>query len=260
MTATPAVGFLPLPGLGSFFGLAFEEFYAEEIRPGGVRSFPLLALAGGLLYRLDPIRLFPLTAGLLVIGAWLTCHYWRHIREIDPEGHRNVGLMTPLCNVLAYLLGPASFAEPPWVAIGVTAGKFLILTGLVLPFLPRQPVTTLTEITPHQVWLAVLAVCTVSYASYLLQRYAAPRKGGLWPAVLGGLYSSTATTVVLARRARAEPALLRQMQVGHHPRHGDHVLAGIHHRGDVRPGARDNAGTGITGIGGIRPRARPSGA
>jgi uncharacterized membrane protein (DUF4010 family) len=69
-------------------------------------------------------------------------------------------------------------------------------------------------ITPRQIWLAVLAVCTVSYASYLLQRYVAPRDGGLWAAVLGGLYSSTATTVVLARRVRAAPALLREAQTG----------------------------------------------
>jgi uncharacterized membrane protein (DUF4010 family) len=96
----------------------------------------------------------------------------------------------------------------------VTAGKFLILTGLVLPFLPNEPVIRLTELTPHQVWLAVLAVCTVSYASYLLQRYVAPQGGGLWVAVLGGLYSSTATTVILARHARAEPAMLRQAQTG----------------------------------------------
>jgi uncharacterized membrane protein (DUF4010 family) len=64
------------------------------------------------------------------------------------------------------------------------------------------------------VWLAVLAVCTVSYASYLLQRYVAPPGAGLWVAFLGGLYSSTATTVILARRARAEPAMLRQAQIG----------------------------------------------
>lgn len=241
--AAPATGFLLLLGLGFFFGLAFEEFNARGglARPGGVRSFPLLALAGGLLYRLDTRDLLPVTAGLLLLGAWLTCYYWRHIGELDPEGQPNVGLMTPICNVLAYLLGPIAFAEPPWVAIGatvvgvllltarerlhgfarrlevgeiVTAGKFLILTGLVLPFLPSKPVTTLTEITPHQVWLAVLAVCTVSYASYLLQRYVAPGEGGLWTAVLGGLYSSTATTVVLARRARAIPALAGQAQTG----------------------------------------------
>ena len=36
----------------------------------------------------------------------------------------------------------------------------------------------------------------------------------MWVALLGGLYSSTATTVVLARRARAEPATLTQAQTG----------------------------------------------
>jgi uncharacterized membrane protein (DUF4010 family) len=239
----PIASFLLLLGLGFFFGLAFEEFHAQggQVRPGGVRSFPLLALAGALLYRLDENRLLPLSVGLLVLGAWLTCYYRRHVEETDPEGHPNVGLMVPICNVLAYLLGPTALAEPPWVAISVTvaavllltardklhgfarrleigeivtAGKFLILTGLVLPFLSNEPVTRLTEITPHQVWLAVLAVCTVSYASYLLQRYVAPHGSGLWVAVLGGLYSSTATTVVLARRTRAEPAMLRQAQTG----------------------------------------------
>ncbi len=243
MTTDPPVArFLLLLGLGFFFGLAFEEFHAQGgARPGGVRSFPLLALAGALLYRLDQTRLLPLSVGLLVLGAWLTCYYWRHVGETDPDGRPNVGLMVPVCNVLAYLLGPIALAEPPWVAIGVTvaavllmtareklhgfarnlevgeivtAGKFLILAGLVLPFLPNKPITELTVITPYQVWLAVLAVCSLSYASYLLQRYVAPREGGLLVALLGGMYSSTATTVVLARRARAEPAMLRQAQTG----------------------------------------------
>jgi uncharacterized membrane protein (DUF4010 family) len=51
-------------------------------------------------------------------------------------------------------------------------------------------------------WLAVIAVCTLSYASYLLQRYLPSRDMALLPAVLGGAYSSTATTVVLAKRLR----------------------------------------------------------
>ncbi len=242
-TNAPVAGFLLLLGLGFFFGMAFEEFNAQsrQVRPGGVRSFPLLALSGALLYRLDTVHLLPVTAGLLVLGVWLSLYYWRHIAETDPEGQPNVGLMTAICNVLAYLLGPIAFTEPPWVAIGVTvvavllltareklhgfarrlevgeiatAGKFLILTGLVLPFLPDQPVTTLTSITPHQIWIAVVAVSTVSYASYLLQRYVAPRESGLWTAVLGGLYSSTATTVVLARRAHAVPSFVPQAQTG----------------------------------------------
>src|SRR5437764_789270 len=129
--ASPVAGFLLLLGLGFFFGLAFEEFHAQEgqARPGGVRSFPLLALSGALLYRLDRDHLLPLSAGLLVLGAWLACYYWRHVEEIDSEGRPNVGLMAPICNVLAYLLGPIVLVEPPWMAIGVTVAAVLLLTG-----------------------------------------------------------------------------------------------------------------------------------
>jgi len=149
--------------------------------------------------------------------------------------------MVPTCNLLAFLIGPAALSEPPWIAVGVTvtavllltaraklhefarrvelgeivtAGKFMILAGLMLPLLPNSPITRFTDLTPHQVWLAVLAVCTVSYTSYLLQRYVAPPGAVLWSAFLGGLYSSTATTVVLARRANAEPDTLGQLQSG----------------------------------------------
>jgi uncharacterized membrane protein (DUF4010 family) len=80
--------------------------------------------------------------------------------------------------------------------------------------LPNEPVTTLTKITPRQVWLALIVVCTFSYVSYLAQRYWAAAARGLWMAALGGLYSSTAATVVLARQAKADPALKRQAQAG----------------------------------------------
>ena len=39
-----------------------------------------------------------------------------------------------------------------------TAAQFLILSGVVLPLLPAEPVTSLTSITPRQVWLALTLV------------------------------------------------------------------------------------------------------
>jgi uncharacterized membrane protein (DUF4010 family) len=233
-----------LLGLSFFLGLAFEEFFAhtDERRPGGIRTFPMLALAGGVLYLFDPERFIPFTGGLLVLGAWLLVYYLAHVGEHKEQSDEpNVGLVIPLLNVLAYLLGAAALALPPWVAVTmtvasvllltgrerlhglarrieikeiVTAGEFLILTGIVLPLLPDYPVTTLTAITPRQVWLALIVVCSFSYASYLAQRYWAAAAGGLWMAALGGLYSSTATTVVLARQAKADPTLKRQAQAG----------------------------------------------
>ncbi len=240
---TPAARLLLVIALSFFFGLAFEEFHShgEGARPGGIRSFPLLALTGALLYRMDTRLLLPMSAGLLVLGAWLSLFYWRRLTTPDDKGKLSAGLMAPACNLMAYVLGPVALAQPAWVAIGatvaavllltareklhglakrvdnreiVTAGKFLLLTGLVLPLLPDVPVTHLTQITPHQVWLGVVAVCSVSYVSYLLQRYVAPAGAALWVALLGGLYSSTATTVVLARRARAQPATLADSQTG----------------------------------------------
>ena len=242
MPVTPLTGFALTLGLSFFFGLAFEDFYARggEARPGGIRTFPLLALTGGALYLLDTVRLLPLVAGLLLLGAWLAVYYHDRIRRVDATGAPSAGLMVPVCNLLAYLLGPMSLTQPPWLAIGVTvaavllltarerlhdlarrlelreivtAGQFLILTGLVLPLLPDRPVTALTDITPYKAWLALLAVCTISYGSYLLRRYVAPA-GDLWIAALGGLYSSTATTVVLARRAAADPGALPRARAG----------------------------------------------
>jgi uncharacterized membrane protein (DUF4010 family) len=232
-----------LLGLSFFLGLAFEDFFAHSNpkRPGGIRTFPMLALAGGLLYLLDPTHLIPFVAGFLVQGAALITYYHAHLTEQDETGENAASLVVPLLNIHAYLLGAISLALPPWVAVTttvvavllltgrtqlhalaqridlkeiVTAGQFLILTGIILPLLPDQPVTALTSITPQKVWLALIVVCTFSYISYLAQHYWTAAADGLWMAALGGLYSSTATTVVLARQAKADPSTRRRAQAG----------------------------------------------
>jgi uncharacterized membrane protein (DUF4010 family) len=232
-----------LLGLSFFLGLAFEDFFnrGDIKRPGGIRTFPMLALGGGVLYLFDPVHFIPFTGGLLVLGSWLFSYYQKHAGEPDEEGESNVGLVVPVLNVHAYVLGAITLALPHWVAVAttvvavllltgraqlhalarrieideiITAGEFLILAGIILPLLPNEPVTTLTKITPRQVWLALVVVCTFSYVSYLAQRYWAAAARGLWMAALGGLYSSTAATVVLARQAKAEPTLQRQAQAG----------------------------------------------
>ena len=229
--------------LAFFFGVTFEDYYArvEEPRPGGVRTFPMLTLTGALLYMLDPARLLPFTAGLLCVGAWLSVYYYRRTGERDSQGQVAFGLMVPVCNVAAFLLGPTAIVAPFWVPCGVTAtavlvltgrdrlhrfardielselvtaGKFLVLSGLVLPLLPDHPLIGMTPVTPRQAWLALTAVSAVSYISYLLQRYVRPKGTGIVVAVLGGLYSSTATTIALARQARSNPGLVPETRCG----------------------------------------------
>ncbi len=234
-TGSGAERFALLLGLSLFFGFAYEEFYSDEApRPGGVRTFPMLALAGGVLYLIEPKYGAAFLAGLLVLGGW-TFVYLRG--EFTKTGPAETGFIVPLCNLIAYVLGPVALTQPLWISVTtavaavlllggkrtlhawarrvpgeeiVTAGKFLILVGIVLPLLAKGPPIPYTTVTPFGVWLAVIAVSTISYASYLLQRYVFPKSGTLLASVLGGLYSSTATTVVLARRSHDEgmsPAL-----------------------------------------------------
>src|SRR5579871_2546708 len=132
MISSPSpVRLLLLLGLSFFLGLAFEDFFARSNikRPGGIRTFPMLALGGGLLYLFDPEHLLPFTGGLLVLGSWLLIFYRRHIDEREERGEGNVGLMVLLLNVHAYLLGPVTLALPQWLAVGTTVTAVLLLTG-----------------------------------------------------------------------------------------------------------------------------------
>jgi uncharacterized membrane protein (DUF4010 family) len=223
------VSYLLLLALALFFGFAFEEFFGgqEAPVPGGIRTFPLIAFIGAALYLIEPHYLLAFIAGLLVLGWWISL-YIRSV--VDGKRPASDGpLIIPSCTLIAYVLGPIALTQPTWVPVAlivgavllvgsrkmlhdfvarvpreeaVTLAQFLLLVGVVLPLLYGAPKIPFTDITPFSVWLAVVAVSALSYASYLLQRYVWPQSGVLVAAALGGLYSSTATTVVLARDAR----------------------------------------------------------
>ena len=233
-----------LIGLSLFLGFAYEDFFAHSNirRPGGIRTFPILASAGGVLYLFDPTHFLPFTAGLIVLGIWLAVFYRQHVGERDNEGEPNVGLVVPALNVHAYLLGPIALASPPWFAVGftviavllltgreklhalarrvdvgevITAGEFLILTGIVLPLLPNEPVTTLATITPRHAWLALVVVCSARAVD-----------GGLGRALFVDRDHGGAGAASKRGRRHA-----RQRPSGHHARDRDHVSAHTRDRG-----------------------------
>jgi uncharacterized membrane protein (DUF4010 family) len=219
-----------LLALTLFLGLAFEEIYKrdEPAIPGGIRTFPLVGLAGAMLYIVEPQRALAFIGGLLAIGVWLYA-FLRLERPAEAGAGRT--LIVPIANLLVYVLGPIALTQPAWVVVGatvaavlligareqmhgfvrvipqdevLTAGKFLILVGIILPLVPDTRLIAAAPVTPYQVWLAVVAVSGISYLTYLVQRYRPIEGGALVPALLGGLYSSTVVTVVLAREERQE--------------------------------------------------------
>jgi uncharacterized membrane protein (DUF4010 family) len=70
----------------------------------------------------------------------------------------------------------------------LTAGKFLILVGVVLPLVPDTRLTAISPVTPYHIWLAVVAISSLSYLTYLVQRYRPVKGGAILSALLGGAY------------------------------------------------------------------------
>jgi len=231
----PLTQFVPKEGaeillvlfLSFLIGLEREErkVKSEQYRFGGVRSFPLLGLLGYALCLFSGASLLLPAAGLAVVGAFL----WQSYRH-KLEGAAPAGMTTELSGLLTYAIGALVSHGQYWVAttltvLGVallelksaleslakrvpgdeilTFAKFLLLTAVILPIVPNQVFGTF-GFNPFKTWLVVAAVSSISYGSYLLQVRTQGRGGILMAALLGGAYSSTLTTVVLAKRSREQ--------------------------------------------------------
>lgn len=92
-------------------------------------------------------------------------------------------------------------AKLSWVELR-SALLLLIMTVVVLPLLPDRAIDPLGAFNPHEIWLLMVLVAAVSYTGYIALRVAGPARGPLVAGLAGGLTSSTATTIALARRSR----------------------------------------------------------
>jgi uncharacterized membrane protein (DUF4010 family) len=231
------VQFLPADGikivlvlfLAFLIGLEREEHKAinSYYSFGGVRSFPLIGLIGFTIALLAGKQLLPEILGFLVVGGFLIVSYWHKVST--GEAAEMPGVTSELSGLITYLVGALVFHDYFWIATTLTVAsiillelkealegltkriaphevltftKFLLLTAVILPVLPNQAFGRFM-INPFKTWLVVVAVCTVSYGSYLLLQVT-KESGIILSAVLGGIYSSTATTVAIAKRSTSE--------------------------------------------------------
>lgn len=192
---------------------------------GGVRTFPLIGLIGFSIALLSGSQLLPVTLGFMVVGAFLLLSYWHKVSRADAAG-----VTTEMSGLATYLVGALVCYDHLWIATTLsvasllflelktaleklasraapeeilTFAKFLLLSAVILPALPNQQFGRF-HINPFKTWLVVVAVSTISYGSYILQRITRESGGVILAAFLGGAYSSTVTTVAMSRRAARE--------------------------------------------------------
>jgi uncharacterized membrane protein (DUF4010 family) len=213
--------------LSFLIGLEREEhkFTAGSYSFGGVRTFPLIGLIGFSIALISGNQLLPVTLGFIVIGAFLLLSYWHKLASAQVAG-----VTTEMSALTTYLVGALICYDHLWIATTLsvasllllelktgleklashtapeeilTFAKFLLLSAVILPALPNQQFGRF-HINPFKTWLVVVAVSAISYGSYILQKVTKESGGVVLTALLGGAYSSTATTVAMARRAARE--------------------------------------------------------
>jgi uncharacterized membrane protein (DUF4010 family) len=229
-------GLLPTEGvkiilvlfLSFLVGLEREGHQAEFKGPeqyafGGVRTFPLLGLVGYASSLISGSSLILPAVGFAVVGSLLWLSYQHKLATYE-----HAGATTEISGLAVYLVGVLVSRREFWIAttIAITSvlllelkavlenlsrrlpgdeilafTKFLLLTAVILPVVPNRTFGTF-DFNPFKAWLIVVAASGISYGSYLLQKASAGRGGVFLLAVLGGAYSSTVTTVILAKRAR----------------------------------------------------------
>ena len=222
-----AVQILLVLFLSFLIGLEREEHKTAvgQYSFGGVRTFPLIGLIGYSMALLSGTQLVPVTVGLLVIAGFLLLSYWHKLSSSSAAG-----VTSEMSGLATYLVGALVCYGHFWIATALsvasllllelkvvledlanripaeeilTFAKFLLLSAVILPILPNHEFGSF-DINPFRTWLVVVAVSAISYGSYVLQKVTKGRGGVLLTSLLGGAYSSTVTTIAMARRAAHE--------------------------------------------------------
>jgi uncharacterized membrane protein (DUF4010 family) len=190
----------------------------------GVRTHTLWALLGALAASFA----WALPVALLIVAAHLIALRWSPAADRAPGG---TGFAAALLTVL---VGALLTAGEPRAAVLVTAFtvvllglkqpihewtrrftpadiratlQFVAITGIVLPLVPDRPVDPWGLFNPYKIWLMVVLISGLGFAGYVAMRLLGARAGVTVTALLGGLASSTASTLAFARRSRVEPGL-----------------------------------------------------
>jgi uncharacterized membrane protein (DUF4010 family) len=188
----------------------------------GARTLALLGLCGWLLAFLGDREPWLVPIGLVAIVALIGAQMWIG---------REVGMTTETAGVVVVLLGALVHRDKalavalclgttlllvakPWMIrfVGqlrrveiLATLQLLLMAAIVLPLLPSAPQDPWGALPPRKVGTFIVLIAGVQYVGYVLTRMLGRTRGTGIAGLVGGLTSSTAVTVSMARAARATP-------------------------------------------------------
>ena len=219
-------------GLGLLVGMQREY---KQHRVAGIRTFALATLLGsitGLIAEHFDAGIIVAIGGLCLALLLVTVNF---IKQKDKE-IQDLGQTTEVAFLLMYALGVyLSFGN---LNLGVALGgmialllhyksrmgqfvdnldpkdiraimQFVAITLVILPILPNQTYGPYDVLNPREVWLMVVLIVSLSMIGYIIYKVLDKDSGTIANGLLGGLISSTATTVTFSRRTNEMPKAAR---------------------------------------------------
>ena len=195
----------------------------------GLRTFVLWALIGYTsAFLSDSYAPYCFVVALVMVAFHLVLH------GISSDGRNSVGFTTTASAVITLFLGGLVYwnhlplavmlAALTMVTLGLkqrihswtrrftdedirSTLQFVAVTGVVLPLVPNQGYGPYGAINPYSLWLMVVLISGLGFVGYLLIRMLGTRSGVILTGLVGGLASSTATTLAFSRESKDYPAL-----------------------------------------------------
>lgn len=202
---------------------------AEGERTAGLRTYTLVALLGAL----SAILTTHTNAAFLALSFLGFSLAFSAFSWLEAKAEDNFSVTSVVAGFLTFSLGAYAVLGNLRIAIAASIVVTLILalkqplhqwvrnltwleirsalillamTFLALPILPDRTVDPWDSVNPAEIWLLAIIIAGISFAGYIAVKIMGSQAGVALAAGAGGLASSTATTVTLARMAREQPA------------------------------------------------------
>lgn len=222
--------FLTSLAIGLLIGLERERNPSAK---AGLRTFALVSLFGTLIALLADKSDAPwlIVAGLLAVAGMIIAAYINTPTENNDPGTTTVTALlisfalgvlvwfgySKLSVMLAITTTVLLYFKPELQGMSqrltrrdlVSILQFSVLSFVILPILPDQNYGPYEAFNPYSAWMMVVLISGLSLAGYVALRITGRRYGAPLLGFLGGLVSSTATTLLYAKHSKLNEGMLR---------------------------------------------------
>jgi len=219
--------------IGALIGLEREFYQQKKKAPdfAGIRTFSLITLLGSVsAFLADDYGLVLAALALGGLVLMTTVSYSGALERTQSEP----GITTEVAAILTFLFGVLVMGEHATVAIALAvitslllalkgrlhgairnmskedihvALQFALVAAVILPLLPDRTIDPFGLLNPFQIWLMVVFISGIGFTGYVLMKILGPSQGITLMGILGGLASSTATTISFSSASRENPKM-----------------------------------------------------